>query len=385
MIDIPKLIDDHGYDIYFLVHDPFLALYLDQKFFFSITTYIPLASPKSPPAFSLEAVASITNIKNSAQLLAHPAIQNFILTNSQSRHRKIAVMPFKPSAKIEKICSQNSWLLLSNPASLNRLLENKISFTKLCSQNNIPQIPNKIVKLTQKSYLQCTVLFGPKLVIQTGFGWAGNSTYLATSWESISHHLPPKSVVKISPFLEGYTLINNCCLSNSVTYQSPPGLQYSGQAALSSNPFATVGRQWPSFAPSPIIVQVTAITNLVGKLLSNLNYRGYFGLDFFVSQGRVYLLECNPRLTASFAFYHQLEQSTGIIPLIYLHLLEFFKLTPSLDTAHQQSHRLHLTIQGSQLVKRSASGRIVHMLQKPHPLSQDVRCLNLNQNISDNL
>jgi hypothetical protein len=149
---------------------------------------------------------------------------------------------------------------------------------------------------------------------------------LTSSFEQACAKFKPGSLVKFSPFLTGYTLINNCCLTDKGLIQSPPGLQYTGLAQLTQNPLATVGRQWPSMAPQKILDQINGITVSFSDFLKSQNFKGFFGLDFQVSDNQVFLLECNPRLTASFAFYTDIEINAGITPLFLYHLAEFCRL-----------------------------------------------------------
>jgi len=146
--------------------------------------------------------------------------------------------------------------------------------------------------------------------------------------------------------------------------QSPPALQYTGIQPFTANPFATVGRQWPSFTPKHIQDQVFSITQSVSLILSKLNYRGFFGLDFLVDQDRVLLLECNPRLTASFAFYTQLELQAKLEPLFFYHLAEFLNL----DYPKPADRFNVQAISGSELTPKDIHGKTIKQLHWPYPL-----------------
>jgi predicted ATP-grasp superfamily ATP-dependent carboligase len=303
-------LNDSRYDFYFLCVDKFLDINLPQ-----LKNFISLSPEK----------LNITlKEKNSGRLLSHPLTQKFIQDNSTKTGHKPAIIPFKPSAKIDFICQKNNWTLIANPASLNRFIEDKIKFTQICQKTNLPIIYYQINSLNPETYHQAQDKFGPQLVIQTHFGWAGNSTHLSSNFNDLN--ISPGTVVKFSPFLDGYSLLNNCCLTAAGLIQSPPALQYTGLKPLTQNPFATVGRQWPSFASPEIIDQIKNITEKFSLVLQQYNYRGFFGLDFFVHQDKVFLLECNPRLTASFAFYTQLEFNHHLDPLFFYHLASFINL-----------------------------------------------------------
>lgn len=335
-------INNSSYDFYFLVVDEFLNISLPEfTHFYSVTP----------------AKLNITlDQKNSGRLLSHPTTLDFIKTTSSPTSRQPVIIPFKPSAKIDLICQKNHWIMAGNPAPLNRLLEDKIKFPEILEKYHLPQIPYLILPFSADSFTQAQKRFGPNLVLQTHFGWAGNSSLLTSSFPKASSKYTTGTPVKFTPYLPGYSLINNCCLTGIGLIQSPPGLQYTGLKPLTQNPLATVGRQWPCQAPPEVISQIKKITIDFSKILIDLNYRGFFGLDFLVSDNQIYLLECNPRLTASFAFYTDIEINAGITPLFFHHLSEFCRLEhgdPELSRFSDPK------IIGSEITAKNSSGATV--------------------------
>jgi len=325
-----KIINSLPIDFFFLVVDQNLDIKIPQlKNFYSIF------DPKLAQ-------------KNSGFLLSQPSTIKFIKDTVKKSGRLAAIIPFKPSAKIDLICQKNNWICISNPAPLNRLLEDKIKFPEIIK--SLPHIPYTIAPYTRETVKKLLLKYDNKLIIQTHFGWAGNSTKLITKYDSTI--FPENVLCKFSPYLKGYTLLNNCCLTKSGLLQSPPALQFTGLPEYTNNPFATVGRQWPSNAPEKIIKQVETITIDFSKILKKLKYKGFFGLDFFVSKNKVYLLECNPRLTASFAFYTDLELKANLTPLFYYHLLEFTS-PQKIITENRFNNK---KIIGSELTKRDKNG-----------------------------
>lgn len=332
--NLETLLNNSGYNFFFLVVDKFLDINLPQlKNFQSLSQ-------------------NNLKIKNSGLLLSQKNIQSQI-----KKSKNPVIIPFKASAKIENICQKNQWLNASNQSQITRLLEDKIKFYELCQKNNIFLIPSFIAPFTHKNFLKAQKLFGQKIVTQTHFGWAGNSTHLAINYADINSRIADKILTKFSPYKEGYSLLNNCCLTRQGLLQSPPALQYTGLKSLTHNPFATVGRQWPSLAPTDIIEKINQITtDFSEKILKPLNYRGFFGLDFLVSGSQVFLLECNPRLTASFAFYTQMELKNNITPLFYYHLAEFINLDYEIDINAEQTRFYNQNLIGSEITLRNQEG-----------------------------
>jgi predicted ATP-grasp superfamily ATP-dependent carboligase len=300
----------------------FILSHLPIDFFFLVVDkFLDISLPRLPNFYSIFNPNLPT--KNSGFLLSESTTLDFIHQTTAKSGHQAAIIPFKPSAKIDFICQKNNWIKISNPSSLNRLFEDKIKFSQIISKSHLPQIPSMAGPLSSTILSEAKNVFGLPLVTQTHHGWAGNSTHLVKDLKTIFQIIPQNTPIKISPYLRGYTLLNNCCETSHGLLQSPPALQYTGISPLTQNPFSTVGRQWPSLAPPKIIEKIRQITTNFSKILTKYKYRGFFGLDFLVSQNKVYLLECNPRLTASFAFYTDIELKNNLNPLFYFHLLEF--------------------------------------------------------------
>jgi len=335
-----NLISQLPIDFFFLVVDKFLDIKLP-----SLPNFYSIYDPN-------------LSVKNSAYLLSQPETFNFIKkTTAKSGHRA-AIVPFKPLAKIDLICKKNDWIRVSNPSSLNRLFEDKVKFSPIVAKYSIPLVPFIIGPLESKLLSTASKKFSLPLVIQTHHGWAGNSTHLIKDFKTIFSIIPRHTPIKISPHLKGYTMLNNCCLTSRGLLQSPPALQYTGIPTLTNNPFATVGRQWPSLAPLKIISKIKKITLDLSKILNNYQYRGFFGLDFLVSGGKVLLAECNPRLTASFAFYTDIELKNNLNPLFYYHLLEFCAPDKINDLKNEDRFdNSHLI--GSEITQKNASGATI--------------------------
>src|SRR5690606_398586 len=109
----------------------------------------------------------------------------------------------------------------------------------------------------------------------------------------------------LSKHISGHPFTINACNYNGKTYVGGLSYQYTGIPELTSVRAATVGNDWqiPAELLSPEQVkQISALTIKVGHYLQeNHGYRGLFGLDMVVEfhSGKIYLVEINPRQTAS--------------------------------------------------------------------------------------
>lgn len=366
-INLETIINECPYVFYFLVVDKFLDINLPQL--------------KKFKKIYLSDYPSI-KVKNSGKLLSHPQVIEYI--KKTSKNFTPAIIPFKPSSRIDFVCQKNGWLNISNPGPINRFLEDKIKFAKLCQKYKLPNVPFSIDTFSSKNFQKYQKKYGPNLVIQSHFGWAGNSTFCSSSWSQIKDKITKNTVVKYSPLIESsYSLLNNCCLTKHGLIQSPPALQYTGVYPYTTNPFTTVGRQWPSFAPQKIINEIEIITENFSQILKEIGYKGFFGLDFLIDKNQIFLLECNPRLTASFSFYTQLELEQGINPLFYLHLLEFLKINYDLNLKTEKKRFNNSQIIGSELTPKNKNNITSKKLHFNYPLSTSTDFLSIPKDLNE--
>lgn len=236
---------------------------------------------------------------------------------------------------------------------MNEQFENKVQF-HLLFEKVLPNvlIPSIVGKLGELPFQKIKDHLGIPFVVQFGHGWAGNTTFRISGKDQLKDLTTrfPYTVVKVSKFIPGFAVLNNCCIYQGSVLQSDPAIQIDGISALSKNPAATCGRQWPvpKFEKKNTL-RIRDISLKVGKLLHTNGYRGLFGLDFIMDEekDRVYLSEVNARMTASIPFYTKLERGLGKTSLLAYHIAEFLSF-PSLDTSYDGEG-----IVGSQLIFRN--------------------------------
>jgi len=265
--------------------------------------------------------------RNTGHLLAHPLTQKYIKEKSQGIVP--AIVCFKSSPKIEAEVNKNNWRLVANPTRLNRFFEDKINFLNF-AKGKLPLIPGEEQTITSKDYPSLVKKWLLPFVIQLGRGWAGKSSFLITSKTdySVLFKSRPLLKAKISPYIQGKTyIVNGCILADKKVLVGPIANQITGLKNWTNNPLATCGRQWPARLPSQQQKKIVKIAGQVGRLMAQKGCLGFFGPDFLVDQkGKVYLVEVNPRLTASFVFYTQLEARKVRRPLLSYHLGAFLKI-----------------------------------------------------------
>lgn len=356
-MNLIEVLNQTNYTFFFLVVDKFLDIDLPQ-----LKNFEKIYISDYPEVL----------VKNSGKLLSNPQVIDYILKKSQENKSTPVIVPFKPSGKIEYLCQKYNWIYAANPANLNRFIEDKINFYKLCQENSLPTIPVIIDEFNQDNFLKYQQDFTSNLVIQTRFGWAGKNTFSGSSWDELKDKIEIGTSVKYSPLLAGYSLTNNCCLTNLGLIQSPPALQYTGLSQFTQNPFTTVGRQWPSLASIEITETIKNLTVSFSEILKKLNYKGFFGLDFFITEDQVFILECNPRLTASFDFYTQIETQNNLNPLFLFHLSQFLPLKIDIDLVEENKRFYNPNLIGSEITPKDSNNNTVSRYRDFIPFSPQV-------------
>jgi predicted ATP-grasp superfamily ATP-dependent carboligase len=288
--------------------------------------------------------------KNTGHLLANKLVQEYI---AKKANKPPLIIFFKPSLKIDLLGKKLGYKLAGNPSQTAKRLENKILFTKIIKKHNLALIPK--CKIYNKPYSPKLIesSFSYPLILQYETGWAGKSSHIINNKSELEEKISKSSSpIKISQMLSGITLTNNCVITNdNKVISSSPALQITGNPLLTRQKLSTCGRSWDGKINGKAVGKINKITEKIGNYLISLNYKGFFGLDFQLSEGNVYLLEINPRLTASYPFYTFLELSENLMPLFAYHVASFIGL--DLPTYKQGK------IQGSEIIQRNKENKTV--------------------------
>lgn len=290
--------------------------------------------------------------RNTGHILSHPRVIELIKTESGKETPAIAF--FKPSLKIDLLLKKMNWKAVGNPSSLNKFWEDKISFYTQAKKLSLPIPDGEIVKISSKNFSGLAKKWALPFLLQFASGWAGKSSFLIKKNQDLKAILGQDyREVKITTHLTGETIINNACLlPDGQILVGSPGWQITGRSPFTNNPLSTCGREWRGAINNQVREKIYQITQGLGKEMFKNGYRGFFGLDFLVNErGKVFLLECNPRLTASFVFYNYLELEKGLLPLLFYHLKSF--LSP--DQRIPLTRRDYLKFYGGELIQRNVT------------------------------
>lgn len=315
---------------------------------------IPILREQGVNIFCLEESIGprASEFNNSGRLIEQDEVNTYIRKYAK---KDVNILIFKPSEKIELICKAKGYNLLANPKQLNDKYENKVDFFNLMTKEKFAfTIPGISGILGKFDFTRLKEQLGLPFVVQFSHGWAGRTTYFIKRESDFLKLLMtfPNTRVKINKFIEGFTVLNNACIYGEEILISPAAMQISNINVLQEKYGATCGRQWPArFISKDQEGKIEEITGIIGKIMHNDGYRGYFGLDFIIEKnsGKVFLSENNARFTASSAFFTKLEQGLESIPLLFYHLAEFLKVNLSVSNFNP------VGICGSQIIFRNSN------------------------------
>ncbi|RMH71958.1 MAG: ATP-grasp domain-containing protein [Gemmatimonadetes bacterium] len=355
--DLPPLFHDQP-PVVFVTNTIHYAVGLDEilpNFHIICGDDDPVRHLLEPPVLSLthEMGGFDPDFLSTHLILAHHRVRDYL--NSLPEPHLIY---FKPTAQIEQVVTQNQWHSLMPPAKSSLPLENKLRFFEVAKQLDLPVPGYRIIKLNDRPRFQeCLLDTGLPVILQMGFSFAGNGTFFIQSeadFARIQEQIKGKTV-RISRYIEGLKLTINACVTRFGTVCSAPFYQITGVPELTANPLGSCGNDWRSTPlPPSSIDEMVRITQNMGNYLATLGYKGIFGLDFVVDSiaNQPYLIEINPRLVASIAFYTQLQVIDDDIPMLALHLLEHLNANYQIDLNALQERYLQPKFR-SQIIARN--------------------------------
>lgn len=330
---------------------------------------------KDIKVFSLEKGMGTKHIReprNSTTVLKHERIKKY-LQNFQNP----ALLVYKPSSRMEKICKENGWYLMNSPSYFGKeLFENKIKFRKILEEIKVAAPPGRITPLNKLHYGHLMNKYGLPFVIQHPTKGGGKGTFFINNQLDFEQALKklkggvsaeneeiidsPEEVI-VSQFIKGPSpSITGCVtkfgiLSTGLQYQilDVPQLY---NPKKGSGLFC--GHDWTSSKfPEPVSLMAYEYTEKIGRYFKKYGYQGIFGLDFILDEktNQLYVTECNPRLLGSFPVLNMVQLLNNEIPILACHILEFLNIDYQLYIEKiNQSIRQEKT--GAQMILHNLTG-----------------------------
>jgi len=305
------------------MHDPWMALCFAHALgaeLEGVLTYGDTRWESRFEALSLRAVLVPPCPEATTLGLLRDARGAAFITEKPSR-----LISFKPSRRLEERAAALGAELALAPASIAQRLENKLALLELASEASILPAPGPAdpVGLPPQAKITVTADLGlaelraaveagqSEVVVQSPRGFMGRKTWSVvdeTSWHSVRSELIGRPA-KVARFISGRPGTINVVVDASGTVLcSSPIVQVTGDARLTPYRLGSCGNDF-TWRPAPHPQSGPyELARRLGPALAGRGYRGHFGIDFVVERlsdktSRTWLIEINPRLTASMALY----------------------------------------------------------------------------------
>jgi len=299
------------------VHDPWLGLCLAIALGDRLDRVVTFGGPEHALRFEEAGVHAVLVAPaagaSTLQLLADPQAAAAV---AGSR-----LVVFKPSRRLEERAADLGAELAHAPATVAQGLENKLALPGIAEEAGIPTVPAEGFALPAQtrivsspdlraSDLRALVHATGDVVVQSPRGYMGNRTWRVADdadWDRVLRGLGRRPV-KVARHVSGRPgTVNAVVDATGATLVTAPIVQVTGEPTLTPFPMGSCGNDF-TWRPAPHPGHSPAeLVRRLGPVLAGRGYRGHFGIDFVVEDtpsGPVtWLIEINPRLTASMALY----------------------------------------------------------------------------------
>ncbi|MDP8217767.1 MAG: ATP-grasp domain-containing protein [Candidatus Theseobacter exili] len=264
---------------------------------------------------------------------------------------------YRSFGELENLVSkQKNFLIVAVPERIKNFFDNKIIFRRLLKKLGIPKIPGETAELGNIRFPEIVAKFGRRPVVQFPYGSSGLNTFFIETSEDLDK-IQKSNIDKtaiLSRYLNGYSLNINAVVFNDKgqisVHVSQPSLQIVGPESCAMRETIYCGNDFTSvrFLDSKIVDEVREYTRTIGKMMAHYGYKGIFGIDFIVHEGKPYPLEINPRFQNSTPLQTLAETKEGAVPIVFYHINSFLNEYVLKDYLNENNREVVLS--GSQLI-----------------------------------
>lgn len=291
---------------------------------------------KDLPVFCLEEkVKKRIKPRNSTTLICHPKVQEFL--HKKSGDKKPIILVYKTSTRMEREAKNNNFELAVAPFRFGKkFLENKVKFRRILEKIGIKVPPGKIVPisfLANRKLRDLKKEFGFPFVVQHPQKGGGKGTFFIKdqkSFNTAKQFLRREKTEEfiITRFVKGPSPSMTGCVTRHGVISTRPQYQICDEPLLNRNPGRGglfCGHDWSLPFSDKVLKQAKEAVDKIGKYFKKEGYKGIFGLDFILDakEEALYVVECNPRLLASFPALTMVQIANNELPIIAFHLLEY--------------------------------------------------------------
>jgi predicted ATP-grasp superfamily ATP-dependent carboligase len=310
---------------------------------------------KDVEVFSLEKGMGTAHLKE-------PRNSTTVISNSRTKEylsrfgSEIALIVYKSSSKMERVCQENGWTLIAPPVKFGKkLFEDKIKFRGILEEIGAPPPPGEILPAANLDFHKLKSKYGAPFVVQHPRRGGGKGTFFIYSedhlrnamlklrvqdveGEEVAEDLSTLEVI-VAKYIRGPSPSITGCVTRHGILSTNPQYQLIDIPELYNPTKGSglfCGHDWSSSKFSPEIEkQAYNIVEKVGKYFQKFGYKGIFGVDFVLEEEtqKLYVTESNPRLLGSFPALTMAQIYNNEPPVIAFHILEYLDAKYEIDLA----------------------------------------------------
>ncbi|MFH1309081.1 MAG: ATP-grasp domain-containing protein [Candidatus Omnitrophota bacterium] len=221
------------------------------------------------------------------------------------------------------------------PERLKTFFDNKNLLYQKLPELSLPRIPGKIIVPEKFNFNYLRSELSLPFVVQFPYGSSGHFTFIIRNEREYLdiQKKYPDSLAVIRRYIDGFSLNVNAVIisteKGSKTVCSFPSVQITGVPECSNFSSAFCGNDFSAAKTlnKSISEKIKFQTEIIGKWMVNLGYRGIFGIDFVAKDETVYPVEINPRFQNSTSLFTALNagKNDNDDHLFLLHIAEFLQ------------------------------------------------------------
>lgn len=336
--DIRRFFYRNTEPVYFISATPFNLLGMDEWVRgFTYINAIDCFDGQHPNVFvpreiDHEPWTSIEDINN--YLLSHPDVAKFIKERGDGG--KAVFLMF--DEKTEALCEKLGLEVCFPSSALRNQIDDKVETTRIADRAGVKSVPNVLGKVeSYKALRKLSAKLGDDLVIQTAYGDSGHTTFFVsneTDFEKYAEEITEAPEVKVMKRIRCRGAAIEACVTKNGTIVGPLMTELVGFKEMTPYRGGWCGNEVFAGAFSGKMRKKARNSAMAfGDELAKLGYRGYFELDFLLDMDtdKVYLGECNPRITGASSMTNLASFAHADAPLFLFHLLEWMGVDVSLD------------------------------------------------------
>jgi hypothetical protein len=285
-----------------------------------------------PPEIPHEPFESIEDIVN--YLLAHPATKEFI--RERGPGGKAVFLMF--DEKTERLCEDLGLEVCFPSAALRSKVDDKVETTRIAERAGVKCVPNVLAKVDSYAALRkAAKKLGDDLVVQTAYGDSGHTTYFISCEEDFRKHeeeIVGAPEVKVMKRIRCRGSALEACVTSHGVICGPLMTELVGFKELTPYRGGWCGNEvFAGAFDAKTRRNARKAAMAFGEELKRMGYRGYFEIDFLtdLDSGKVYLGECNPRITGASSMTNLASFAHADAPLFLFHLLEWMDIRHEYD------------------------------------------------------